>query len=231
MSFRGRLRVFFALIVLVPLAAVVLVAFALTASSERGKADAGLAAAQRTAAGLYREATTRARPALRRSANDPRLRAAILSDDRRAASTRLLQLVAAPGGPVAMTLWTHGRRRFVGAGSPDAIAPALAELDTPGRTGPGLLSVSVTEADRFARRLARLTGIDVALYRRGRLLAATAPGLRHAPRRRACATSPAALPTTAYARPAWAGRTRSRSTCCCCARRAASTIRSSRAAF
>ncbi len=68
MSFRGRLRVFFALIVLVPLAVVTLVAFALTANSERGKADAGLATAQRTASGLLREAAAaQAGPALRRA--------------------------------------------------------------------------------------------------------------------------------------------------------------------
>ncbi len=173
MSFRGRLRVFFALIVLVPLAAVALVAFALTASSERGKADAGLAAAQRTAAGLYREATTRATPALRRTAQDPRLRAAILANDRRAAADRLRQLVAAPGGPVAATMQARAGRRRTAAGSTRAIAPKLGELDTPARTI--LLSASVTEARHFARRLVRLTGIDVALYRRGRLLAATVP--------------------------------------------------------
>ena len=42
MSFRGRLRLFFALIVIVPMIALGIVLFALTARTETGKADAGI---------------------------------------------------------------------------------------------------------------------------------------------------------------------------------------------
>ena len=40
-SFRGRLRLFFGLIVIVPMIALAVVLFTLTARSETGKADAG----------------------------------------------------------------------------------------------------------------------------------------------------------------------------------------------
>ena len=63
MSFRSRLRLFFALIVIVPMIALGVVLFALTARSETGKADAGLAAGSRSATGVYRE-DARACPAL-----------------------------------------------------------------------------------------------------------------------------------------------------------------------
>jgi hypothetical protein len=49
MNFRGRLRLFFALIVIVPMLALGIVLFALTGRTETGKADAGIAAGTRTA--------------------------------------------------------------------------------------------------------------------------------------------------------------------------------------
>ena len=48
MSFRGRLWLFFALIVIVPMIALAIVLFSLTASSETGKADAAVAQGMRT---------------------------------------------------------------------------------------------------------------------------------------------------------------------------------------
>src|SRR5918998_6608809 len=77
MSFRGRLRVFFTIIVIVPMVAVALVLFTLTAESETGKADAGIAAALRNAFTLYDQASDRAEPVLRRVGNDDALRTAL----------------------------------------------------------------------------------------------------------------------------------------------------------
>jgi diguanylate cyclase (GGDEF)-like protein len=175
MSFRGRLRVFFALIVLVPLAVVTIVAFALTANSERGKADAGLATAQRTAAGLFREASAQAAPAVRRLAADEPLRDALVRGDRSRARQRLRQLVAQPGGPVAAALSNADGARLALAGSPDAVAQRALRLQLPGQDAPLLLSASVTEARVFTGRVTRLTGLDAALYRGDRLLVANVP--------------------------------------------------------
>ena len=53
MSFRGRLRLFFGLIVIVPMIALAVVLFTLTARSETGKADAGISSGARTAFGVH----------------------------------------------------------------------------------------------------------------------------------------------------------------------------------
>jgi hypothetical protein len=90
-SFRSRLRLFFALIVVVPMTALAIVVFLLMERSETGKVDAGIAAGVRTAFGAYREAADSAAPALREVASDPELRAALRSDRR--VSDRMRELV------------------------------------------------------------------------------------------------------------------------------------------
>ena len=68
MTFRGRLRVFFAMIVIVPMVAIGVALLSITASSERGKTDAGLATALTVAFSAYDEGRTAARAELRRVA-------------------------------------------------------------------------------------------------------------------------------------------------------------------
>src|SRR2546423_1079496 len=77
MTFRGRLRLFFMIIVIVPMVAVAIVLFVLTAQSETGKADAGIATGLRTAFALYGQGSDRAAPALRTVAADGSLRTAL----------------------------------------------------------------------------------------------------------------------------------------------------------
>jgi hypothetical protein len=48
-DFRARLRLFFVLLVIVPMIALAVVLFTLTARSETGKADAGISGGVRTA--------------------------------------------------------------------------------------------------------------------------------------------------------------------------------------
>ena len=80
MSFRSRLRLFFALIVVVPMTALAIVLFLLTERSETGKVDARIAAGVRAAFGAYGEAADSAAPALREVASDAELQAALRSD-------------------------------------------------------------------------------------------------------------------------------------------------------
>ena len=77
MSFRGRLRLFFALIVIVPTIALGVVLFALTARTETGKADAGINAGMRAAVGAYQEDVARAGSRLRAAADARGLRRAV----------------------------------------------------------------------------------------------------------------------------------------------------------
>ena len=125
MSFRGRLRLFFALIVIVPMMALGVVLFALTARSETGKADAGLAAGGRVAAGVYREQAERAQPSLHRIAADRELQHALASGSAGAAERRLRELTV--GGVLATQLSLRGERP-VRAGSSGAIAFAGSRL-------------------------------------------------------------------------------------------------------
>ena len=172
MSFRNRLRLFFGLIVIVPMVALGAVLFALTARSETGKADAGIVAGGRAAVGLYREQIDRARPAVRRLARDRALHRAIESGNRADTARRLRELVA---GPVhAAELWTPGGERLARVTAGPALAPAASAIVVGGGSRV-VLSVSVTDATDFAYRLKGLTGLEVVIVRGERPLASTRP--------------------------------------------------------
>ena len=79
-AFAARLRVFFVLLVIVPMIALAVVLFTLTARSETGKADAAIASGVRTAFALYEESRRRRDAGGPRSlATDPQLSAALSS--------------------------------------------------------------------------------------------------------------------------------------------------------
>ncbi len=172
MSFRNRLRLFFGLIVIVPMVALGVVLFALTASSETGKADAGIVAGGRAAVGIYREQVARARHPLRRIARDPALHRAIASGSTAAAERRLRALVA---GPVLVAeLWSRDGERLARAGSGRAVAAAGSEIVVAGAP-PVVLSVSLTDAAALAYRVKGLTGLEILVARGERRLASTVP--------------------------------------------------------
>src|SRR5687768_16694080 len=95
MSFRARLRLFFALIVILPMIALAIVLFTLTARSETGKADAGIATGVRTAFELYRQAASDAEPALRSVADNEPLRASLAEGTRAETAERMRALAGA----------------------------------------------------------------------------------------------------------------------------------------
>jgi diguanylate cyclase (GGDEF)-like protein len=173
LSFRNRLRLFFGLIVIVPMVALGFGLFALTARSETGKADAGIVAGGRAAVGLYREEVVRARPALRRIARDRALRLAIASRRPADAERRMRRL--ASGRVRAVELWSSAGERLTQAGSRAAVAAAGLHLVVRGRSR-GFLSVSVTDASSFAYRVNGLTGREIVMVRGGRPLASTLAG-------------------------------------------------------
>ena len=172
MSFRGRLRLFFVLLVIVPMIALAVVLFTLTARSETGKADAGISAGTSTAFGVYEEEAARAEPALREVASDRRLRAALAAGS--GVDQRLDELVS--GDVVLIELHSPDGQLVAQAGNRTGVAPRGAPIAAGGETL-GILVVSVTGADGLARRVKSLTGLETAIYRDNRLLAATARGL------------------------------------------------------
>jgi diguanylate cyclase (GGDEF)-like protein len=173
-SFRGRLRLFFVLLVIVPMIALAVVLFTLTSRSETGKADAGISAGTETAFGVYEEAALGAEPALREVASDRRLRAALAAGS--GVEGALERLVGGSRGIVLIELYSQEDELIARAGSRAGVAPRSAPIAAGGQTL-GTLAVTVTGADELARRVRKLTGLDAAVYRDGRLLAATMEGL------------------------------------------------------
>ncbi len=173
MSFRGRLRLFFALIVIVPMLALGVVLFALTERTETGKADAGIGTATRTALAVHADQMEAARPALRRAAADPRLQSAILRRRVGPARRRVRELVR--GNVVSIELWSKAGQRLARAGFDAAVAWQGSELVGRGGSSATLL-LSVTRAGALARRVEHLTELKVAVFRGRRRLASTLPG-------------------------------------------------------
>src|SRR5215210_7311073 len=93
-SFRNRLRLFFLVIVVVPMVAVALVLFRLVSTSEDAQVDARLSQAQRSAQGLYVEDQQRSGVAAKEIATDTQLQAAISADDAKLVQGRLQALAA-----------------------------------------------------------------------------------------------------------------------------------------
>jgi diguanylate cyclase (GGDEF)-like protein len=183
MSFRGRLRLFFTIIVIVPMIAVALVLFALSEQSETGKADAALAAGLRSALGLYGESAERAEPALRRVARDPRIRSELDRGLTKATPGHLervlrdypevveveLKDMAGPGAGASAA----GLRR--GSGGSRGIARKSAPLRGADRLV-GRLSVSVTSARQFVDRLETLSGLEASVSLGADVLGSTVAG-------------------------------------------------------
>ena len=93
-SFRTRLRLFFVLIVIVPMVAVTFIVFRLIGESENGQADARVAARQEAAIGLYYDARASADRLAARIGRDPELSRALRSGDRTPDPGRARRLLA-----------------------------------------------------------------------------------------------------------------------------------------
>ena len=152
MSFRGRLRLFFGLIVIVPMIALAVVLFTLTARSETGKADAGISSGARTAFGVHLEQVRAAAPALREVTGDRELRAALARADLDAATEQLRALV--DGDVVAIELYSLENELLERVGSSTAVAARGATVAADGQTV-GTIAVAVTDAEELARRVRR----------------------------------------------------------------------------
>ena len=171
MSFRTRLRLFFALIVIVPMVALGAVLFVLAEGTELGKADAEVATAARVAQALHREQALLARPALRRVGSDAALQSAVAAGRLGAAERRARRLVR--GNVVAIGLWSMDGGRLAFAGSDSAVAPATSLLRRRGGDNSALLTVSITEAGALVRRVEQVSGLEAAVFRGRRPLAST----------------------------------------------------------
>jgi diguanylate cyclase (GGDEF)-like protein len=160
MSFRGRLALFFLLIVVIPVAAIALLVVNVTRDSQSGKADARLSTAVSTALSVYERDVEAASDAVTELLADQAMVNAIQSGDsgeiegtsaaagRGAGLERLA--IGPPNGPVIEAI-----------GSGEEIAAAT--VRTTGKAGRYALVASVTNPDEYVQEVTELTGLDVAL--------------------------------------------------------------------
>ena len=173
MSFRSRLRVFFVIIVIVPMVAVALVLFSITEDSETGKSDARIAGGLRTALVLYDEAGEDAADHARTAARDGELQQALAGDRVRVARARLAALQARTPAIRSIELYDADGALVARAGRADGVAPATASPTTASGRPLGTMAVSVTSARQLARAVARFTGLDARVLRGDRRVAST----------------------------------------------------------
>jgi len=181
-TFRGRLLIFFALMVVVPMVATGVVLFLLVADSERGKTDAGIAAAFDIASSVYTNARAAAADDLRRLARDDRLSAALRRGDERAAAERLRRLVGRDPALVSASFFSRSGDRVVRVGSSRGVAPAVGAVTTSGGEQMGTMAVSVLDARRLVATVRRRTGFEVLVLSDGFPVASSVAGVSTAPR-------------------------------------------------
>lgn len=180
MSFRGRLFVFFTIIVIVPMAAVAVVLFRITSDSETGKADARIAQGLQTALRIYETSVSQARPALRRVARDPQFVRAMTRGGRRRVNRRARALLGSERVNEIAFFDTDGRR-VGGARRGPSVAFATAAPSTDGRGRLGTLAVSQTSAREYVDVAERLTGLQIRVVRGDRPLASSLDEFRALP--------------------------------------------------
>jgi diguanylate cyclase (GGDEF)-like protein len=175
MSFRSRLLLFFMIIVIVPMIAVALVLFSITADSETGKADAAIAQGLRAAFAVYDADRAKGHSALEKVASDPKLAAALSRRDRAAATARLTGLAKSIKGVRRIAAYDNKRRLIAAVGAADAVAPAVAAPSS-GTRRIGLIAVSVTSAGQYAADVKRVTGLEARVVAGGRVISSTIAG-------------------------------------------------------
>lgn len=173
MSFRGRLTLFFVLIVIVPMVSVTVVIFSLISNNEEGKANAAIAARLDTATNLAREAQEEADRAARQVGADVPLATALRRGNDAAAERRAEALVRRLRLQRLLIAGT-GRHTVANVGRSDAIFPASRRLLADGEPV-GTLQVSVQSAGQYAGLVHDVTGLNVVVRRRGGTLASTLP--------------------------------------------------------
>jgi diguanylate cyclase (GGDEF)-like protein len=169
-SFRTRLRLFFVLIVIVPMVAVTFIVFRLIGESENGQADARVAARQEAAIGLYYDARAGADRVAAQIGRDRDLARALRSHDAKAITAvarRLLTNTDAERIVISRdsTVWAD-------VGDHAASFPATRSLVSDG-TPVADLQVSVERAQAYARRVTRTTHMETIVRRDGRVIAST----------------------------------------------------------
>jgi diguanylate cyclase (GGDEF)-like protein len=172
-SFGRRLSLFLVLIAVVPTLALIGILLFVSEDSQRGKADARLAAGLRTATAIYRTRTTEAASKAQALAADPDLATALRGHDA-AAERAFVQRAAGEPPVLRVELYDAAGNPIAAAGPTASVAFAQVGL-TEGGQQVGTLRDSVTTAERYAGEVKSLTDTEVVISRGAETLASTVP--------------------------------------------------------
>jgi diguanylate cyclase (GGDEF)-like protein len=172
-SFRNRLRLFFFVIVVVPMVAVALVLFQLVAKSDDAEIDARLSQAQRSATGLYVADQKRAGDVAKLIARDTGLQDMIARRDEKRIQARLDMLSGVQGAKQSR-LTLQGLGEF-NSGTPPTVAGRSTGLVGPDNQPRGRLDVSVRTAQSYAQQLGAINRVEAVVLSGGKVAASTLP--------------------------------------------------------
>jgi diguanylate cyclase (GGDEF)-like protein len=161
------------LIAIVPTLALIAILLFVSEDSQRGKADARLAAGLRTATAIYRTRTADSAAKAKSLAGSQDLATALRAHDG-AAEAAFVQRAAGQPPTSRVELYDTASNLIAAAGPTNSVAFASVAL-TEGGQLVGSLRVSVTSADQYADEVKSLTETEVVVSRAGQALAATVP--------------------------------------------------------
>jgi diguanylate cyclase (GGDEF)-like protein len=170
-SFRGRLTVFFLLIVVLPMVVIAALVVSITNDARSGKADARLAEGLVIARSLYSDELKASRKAARGIAGDRTLDAALRSGSRRAAASAARAAVRRHGARSVVVRDAGGR--MVATVGPHPIATWHSVLRTATGTEIASVTASATTAGSYLAEVHRRTDLDAAISDAGAPIAAT----------------------------------------------------------
>jgi diguanylate cyclase (GGDEF)-like protein len=172
-SFRNRLRLFFVVIVIIPMIAVAFVLFRLVSESETSQTDAQLSEAQQVAQNLYRTSSEQADAAGEEIVQEPGLGSAIANRERAAIQARLADAARAAGAR-RVQLQLTGQGRF-NVGAEQGVAPARNALEDQDQRPVGRLITAVDTAQTFANLTDDITEAATVVVRGDEVLASSRP--------------------------------------------------------
>jgi diguanylate cyclase (GGDEF)-like protein len=170
-SFRARLRLFFLVIVVVPMITMAVVLYQLIVASEKAQTDARLSQSQTVALGIYQEEQQTAGTVAEDIGTDQQLADTLDLGNRKAVQARLDTLTKRNEASYS-ELKVDGKGTFTSGALP-AVAAAQRRLVDDQRQPTGQITVAMLSPDQFARRISALTSAEVVIDARGRTLATT----------------------------------------------------------
>ncbi len=171
LSFRARLRLFFLVIVVIPMITMAVVLYQLIVASETSQTDARLAESQTIATGIYQEGQTQAGQVAEQIGEDQQLADALAAGDKKAVQDRL-DTLARRTDAAYVKLKVNGKGTFTSGDTP-AVASATRGLQNPDQKRTGEITAAMLTPKEFAQRIGSLTASEVVLEQDGKQLATT----------------------------------------------------------